>query len=142
MKMKGNEWKNSMDTRERISILWIVVMFTMAFADILTFVLPEATQGIVSGNTETRITQELLLIMAVLVEIPILMIYFTKTLNWKINRILNAAAAVVTIIFVIGGGSLYLHYIFFAAIETICMLRIVLYAVKWKEEGDEKDGIK
>lgn len=141
MKMKGNERKNSMDTRERISILWIVVMFTMAFADILTFVLPEAIQGIVSGNTETRITQELLLIMAVLVEIPILMIYFTKTLNWKINRILNAAAAVVTIIFVIGGGSLYLHYIFFAAIETICMLLIVRYALKWKEEGDEKDGI-
>ena len=35
--MKSNELKNQLDTNVKLSTLWIVVMFTMAFADILTF---------------------------------------------------------------------------------------------------------
>jgi hypothetical protein len=32
---------------------------------------------------------------------------------------------VITTLFVIGGGSLYLHYYFFAAVEIACMALIV-----------------
>jgi hypothetical protein len=106
----------------------------MAFADILTFVLPEALNSMVQGTTEVKITQGLLLVMAVLVQIPILMIYLSRVLTCKINRVVNIVAAITTILFVVGGGSLYLHYIFFATIEVICMIFIILYAIKWKQE--------
>lgn len=121
-------------TRERISLLWVVIMFTMAFADILTFVLPEALNSMVQGTTEVKITQGLLLIMAVLVQIPILMIYFSRVLKWRINRVVNIVASIITILFVVGGGSLYLHYLFFASIEVICMVLIIVYSIKWKQE--------
>lgn len=120
--------------KERLSTLWIVVMFTMGFADILTFVLPEALNDMVSGTTEVKITQGLLLIMAVLVQIPIVMIYLSRILERRINRMLNIVASVITILFVVGGGSLYLHYIFFATVEVICMIMIIVYSIKWKED--------
>lgn len=131
--------KKQLSTQERLSTLWIVVMFTMAFADILTFVLPEALNDMVKGTTGVKITQELLLVMAVLVQIPIIMIYLSRTLSRKTNRCVNIIASIITIIFVIGGGSLYLHYIFFATIEVISMLLIIWYSWKWKKEDSTED---
>ena len=123
--MQSNKNKNHSGTREKLSTLWIVVMFNMAFADILAFVLPEALNDMVKGTTEVKITQELLLAMAVLVQIPIIMIYLSLVLSCKFNRWINIIAAIITISFVIGGDSLYFHYIFFASIEVICMLMVI-----------------
>lgn len=124
-----------MDTTKKVTLstLWIVVMFTMVFADIFSFMLPEFLKDLVAGNTPLKITQELMLAMAVLVQIPILMIYLSRVLSRKINRWVNMLAAGITILFVIGGGSPYLHYYFFATIETGCMLFIIWTAWKWAE---------
>lgn len=134
--MKSNEMQNKLSTQERLSTLWIVVMFTMAFADILTFVLPEVLNDMVKGTTDVKITQELLLVMAIFVQIPILMIFLSRVLNYKANRWTNIIVSVITILFVIGMGSLYLHYIFFASFEVIFMLMIIWYSWKWKGVED------
>jgi hypothetical protein len=121
-----------MATKEKLSILWIVVMFNMAFADILSFMM-EWSAG---SAPEVEVTQVLMLLMAILVEIPIAMIILSRVLPYRPNRWANIAAAVVTIVFVVGGGSAYLHYIFFAAVEVLCMLLIVWYAWKWPATVD------
>ena len=126
--------QKTISTREKISTLWIVVMFTMIFADILSFMTPGVLKDIIEGTSEIKITQSLLLIFAVLLQIPIVMIFLSRVLKHKINRILNVAASIVTIIFVIGGGSAYLHYFFFASVEIICMIGIIIITIKWKEE--------
>ena len=36
--------------QQKISLLWIVVMFNMIFADILGFMVPGALKGIVDGT--------------------------------------------------------------------------------------------
>ncbi len=120
----------NIDIREKISILWIVVMINMIFADVLSFMLPEFLNDIITGNTPVGITQEILLVFAVILEIPIIMIFLSRVLKDKPNRWANIIASVITIIFVIGGGSLALHYIFFATIEVIILLLIITYA--WK----------
>lgn len=119
--------------KERLSTLWIVVMFTMIFADILSFMTPGMMKQIVDGTTEIKITQLLLLIFAILLEIPIVMIFLSRILKYKINRVLNILASIITIIFVIGGGSNYLHYYFFEVVEVVCMIAIIIFSVKWKE---------
>ena len=116
--------------REKISILWIVVMINMIFADVLSFMLPGFLNDIITGNTPLGITQEILLVFAVILEIPIIMIFLSRVLKYKANRWANIVASVITIIFVIGGGSLALHYIFFATIEVIILVLIITYA--WK----------
>jgi hypothetical protein len=52
-------------------------------------------------------------------------------LKYRINRWANIVASVVTILFVVGGGSPFPYYIFFASVEVVCMLVIIWTAWKW-----------
>ncbi len=120
-----------MDGRVKISMLWIVVMINMAFADILSFITPGALQEMMTGTAGgIQLNQVLILVFAVLIEIPIAMIFLSRVLKPKLNRVMNLVAGVITIVFVIGGGSAYLHYIFIATVEVLCMLAIMWMA--WK----------
>lgn len=119
-----------MDRKGKISLLWVVVMFNMAFADILSFIL-------MSGDTGPfKITQAMLLVFAVLIEIPIAMTILSRILNRRVNRIVNIAAAAVTIAFVVGGGSTTLHYLFLAGVEVVAMLLIVLLCARWRTDSE------
>lgn len=122
----------NVNVRERISSLWIVVMFIMAFADIYTFMMPGFVSDLMTGNTPIKITQELMLVMAIVNTIPIGMIFLSRVLKHKANRWANILAGAVTIVYVIGGGSAYLHYYYFGAVEILCLLGIIVYAWKWK----------
>jgi Sec-independent protein secretion pathway component TatC len=116
-----------------LSTLWIFVLFNMVFADIVGFMNPGALEGIITGAVGIEITQELLLVFSVLLEIPIAMIFLSRILKYRINRWANIVACVITILFVIGGGSAYLSYIFFATVEVICMLFMIWYAWTWRQ---------
>jgi Sec-independent protein secretion pathway component TatC len=109
----------------RLSTLWVVVMFNMAFADILTFIKPGALQDLWAGQAGVQVTEGLLLVFAILIEIPIAMIFLSRILQRGANRWVNTAAAVITTVFVVGGGSLDLHYVFFAIVQVACMALIV-----------------
>ena len=78
-----------------------------------------------------QITQGLLLVFSILLEIPIAMIFLSRVLKYRANRWANIIAGVITILFVIGGGNPSLSYRFFATIEVVCMSLIVWYAWKW-----------
>ena len=124
------------DKRARLSTLWVVVMFNMVFADILTFIKPGALQELWAGQAGVNITEGLLLVFALLLEIPIAMIFLSRVLKPEANRWANTAAAVITTLFVIGGGSADLHYLFFATIEIACMALIVWSA--WARRGSAR----
>ena len=134
------------DTGTRLSTLWIVVMFNMAFADVLTFIKPGALQELWAGQAGVQITPGLLLVFAILIEVPIAMIFLSRVLKPGLNRWANTVAAVITAAFVVGGGSLTPHYVFFAAVEVACMALIV-WSV-WSRRSSEvaaptrsRDGI-
>ena len=123
-----------MNIKEKISTLWIVVMFNMVFADILGFIAPGSIQGMLDGSIPGfELTQWHLLIFALLLEIPIIMIFLSRVLSNIANKWTNIFAAIITIVFIVGGGSTDLHYIFFAGVETICMLYIIRLA--WCMDG-------
>lgn len=132
--------KNKMNIIEKIkrisnkkiilSTLWIVVMFNMIFADILSFLTP----GFFEELNAMQINQPMLLVFAFLLEIPIIMIFLSRILNRKVNRLTNIIASIITILFVIVGGSIYLHYIFFTSIEVILMILIMVIAWKWNQD--------
>jgi hypothetical protein len=113
------------DVRTRVSTLWIVVMFTMVFADIVGMMMPGVLDAMAAGQVGVPVTQGLLLVFAVLLQIPIAMIFFSRILKPGPNRWANTVAAVLTTAFVVGGGSPYLHYYFFATVEIVCMGVIV-----------------
>lgn len=126
-----------MTVTQKISTLWGVVLFNMVFADVLSFIAPgfvaQVSTGIIDGIT---ITPMFLLLAAVFIQIPIAMMFLSRVLPARINRLCNLVAVVVTILFVVGGGSLMPHYIFMASIEVIAMVYIAVLA--WRLRSDTK----
>ncbi len=118
------------DLRAWISTLWIVVMFNMLYADVLTLFIPASLQDILSGLTPIEITPGLMLAMAVMIEIPIAMIFLSRVLKRRANRWANIVAGVITIAWVVGMGSLTPHYVLLAAAECVSLVAIIWLA--WK----------
>ncbi len=116
-----------MDTNIKLSTLWVVVLFNMAFADIFTFMLEYST----GQKPEFEATQELMLIAAFILEIPIAMIFLSRVFKHSLNRWKNIIAAIITAVLIIAGGSSYYHYLFFAMAELICLSLIIWYAWKY-----------
>jgi hypothetical protein len=119
----------------RISLLWITVMFNMVFADVLSLFSPGFLAEVIGGHAEgVQITDRLLLVAALFIEVPVLMIVLTHVLPHRASCIANIGAAIVTITFVIAGGSWKPHYVFFATVETLALLAIIHLAITWRPE--------
>ena len=120
----------TIDTRVKLSTLWIVVMVNMIFADIFTIIVE-----LVYKNTMVGFPAEVKMVMAIaaiVTNVPILMIYFARVLPYKVNRLLNIIAGIFTILYVVGGGLLLPHYVIVASVEVIVLLIIIVKAWKWK----------
>ena len=122
-----------MDTKVLLSTLWIVVMINMLKADILSLYIPGALDEVAktSVSTGTPIPQ-LMLGGAIMMEISIVMIVLSRVLKYKVNRWTNIITSIITIVFVVGAGVSYPHYIFIATVETLCLLLIVWFAWIWR----------
>jgi hypothetical protein len=121
--------KKKIDSKILLSTLWIVVMINMLMADILSLFIPGATDEVVIFAGRTPITQ-LMLGGAVMMEISTAMIVLSHVLKVKVNRWVNIIVGIITIVFVVGGGTSYPHYIFLGALTVICLLLIIWIA--WK----------
>jgi Sec-independent protein secretion pathway component TatC len=129
---EGTEHKMS-DIRGRLSTLWIVIMFNMVYADILSFLNPELLRELMTGYAEgIRVTQQLLVGAAVMAEIPILMVLLARIMKPTVNRWANLVAIPLTAAFIIGGGSTSPHYLFLAAIEMACLALILRHVWRWR----------
>ena len=118
------------DVKVKLSMLWIVVMFNMLKADILSMYIPGALEEVVEFAGDTPVTQ-IMLGAAIIMEISIAMIFLPWVLKYRINRWANIIVGVLTIVWIWAGGATYPHYIFIATVETVCLLLIVWYAWKW-----------
>ena len=123
------------DQKALLSTLWIFVLLNMIFRDIHEFFRPgllgEMMTGIVNGN---QVTEQVMLIGAFMVEIPILMVLLSRILNYRINRWANIIIGAVTIALVIGMGQKDLDDIFFATVEVIALSAIIWLAGKWRRQ--------
>jgi hypothetical protein len=126
----------TMTVPARLSLMWVFIMFNMVFADIISFIYPGALKEILTGYAGSiHVTPGFLLAAAVVTEIPIAMIVLSRVLRHGVNRWANIVAAVVTVAYVIGGGSLdQIHYLFFAAMQVGCAALIVWTAWTWREK--------
>ncbi len=113
---------------ERLSLMWVVVMLNMIFADIFSITVALAgNPWTLPGDART-----LMAIAAIVTNIPILMVYLSRVLPYRLNRILNLVAAVLTLVYIVGGGDTAPHYIIVATIEGVFLAAIFVYAWKWK----------
>jgi len=125
------------DRKVLLSTLWIVVMINMLKADILSLYIPGAVEEVAKTSASTGLSiPQLMLGGAIMMEISILMIILSRVLKYGVNRWLNIITAIITIVFVVGPGSSYPHYIFIATVEVVCLLLIIWNAWKWSNSED------
>ena len=91
--------------------------------------LAEMQKGVVNG---TQITEELLLLGGILVEIPILMVLLSRILGYNGSRWANFILAPITIMILLLNGFRDADDIFFIVVEVIALLAIFYTASKWK----------
>jgi len=133
--------KKTTETKDRkviLSTLWIFAMFNYLYADVLTLMDSEVLNELMTGYMgSVHITQEFLLLGAILMETAIAMVLLSRVLKYKVNRwaniIVGALHTVVVFASVVGTPPA-LYYIFHGTIEVVCTSFIVWYAWKWPKQ--------
>lgn len=126
------ESNKQLDKKVLLSTLWIVVMFCLLKADILSLFIPGIAEELAQTSAITGASiPQLMLFGAVMGTVGIAMIFLSRYLNRSANRWVNLIVSPLYILYIIGGGTLYPHYIFLAAVEVICLLFIFWNALKW-----------
>ena len=121
------------DTKVLLSTLWIVVMINMAYADILSLHIPGVFDEVAKTSVSTGAPiPQLMLVGAIMMEIPVAMIILSRVLKYGVNRWVNIIAGIFTIAYIWGGAASYPHYIFIAMVETLCLLLIIWNTWKWR----------
>lgn len=130
----SNETIGMEATKARLSRLWLLVILNMIAIDVLSLFIPGVMEEMAAFVGDTPIPL-FMLVAGILIEIPLLMTFLSRSLPYGANRWANIIAAVVTIVYVVGGGSTYPHYIFMGAVEVVCLLLIIWTAWRWPTAG-------
>ena len=80
------------DVQIKLSALWVALMFTYLLGDVLRIYSGDFKAGEIGG---VHITQEIYLGIAVLMVIPIVMVFLSLTLPYPVNRWVNIIVAIV-----------------------------------------------
>lgn len=114
-------------TKSKLSTLWLITALNILLADILSAYIAFGDPSVLNiiGDPKTMMA-----IAALILNLPIAMIFLVKILPSKLNRIANIVVAVLTTAFIVGAGSSLPHYIIIEVIEVIILLTIIYTA--WK----------
>jgi len=129
--------KNNMDTKEKLSLLWIFVMFNYLYCDVIGLHDSATLKQLMTGSVGSlQITEKFLFAGSILMEIPIAMVLLSRILEYRANRWANIIAGTIKTVVMISTMFLdtpALYYVFFGTIEIACTSYIVWYAWKWTE---------
>lgn len=127
--------RKAADLKARLSTLWIVVLINMIFADIFSIMVELVNGGTLDIPGEVK---TVMAVAAICTNVPIMMIYFSRVLTYRFNRMANIFSAFFTILYVVGGGSTAPHYLILASIEILFLLLIIHKAWNWKMYSPEE----
>jgi hypothetical protein len=122
------------DKKIILSILWVFVVFNIAFADIIGFIEPGTLEKIINEDTGFDLTPALILIFSLFQAIPMVMIVAARLFRRDVNRWLNMVASVLTLFYIVGGGNWgSTSYPVFALLEVAAIVVIFWLSLHWKE---------
>jgi hypothetical protein len=143
--MNTNENSSALKTRKMIlSTLWIFIMFHYLYCDVISNMESSVLKGYLEGHVGSiQVNQEFMLGAALLMEIPIVMVFLSRILMYRPNRWANIIAGTFMIVVQISSFSFgtppTLHYIFYSVIEVACAAFIVVFAWKWCNQDSKPE---
>jgi hypothetical protein len=124
----------------KLSALWVAVMFCYVYGDYFILFVPGHIKNLMDGNSGVGTTTPLSLLgFAVLMTLPIVMIFLSVMLKAKVSRWANISVGifftlVMTLIVVTSKGQWMLFYIYLGLVEIILTSTIVWLAWKWPKQ--------
>ena len=127
---------NHLALKTKLSTLWIVVLFNMLFRDIHEFARTGYLEELLALTSNgAQIPEGFLLAAAIVLEIPIIMIFLTQVLNVKVNRWANLIAAIFMLVAIISNNlAPDLDDLFYVVFECIALLFVIWYAWRWSND--------
>jgi hypothetical protein len=123
------------NVKMKLSALWVALMLIYLYADILSLFKVGAIEKMVEGFMGPfPVTQGSLLSASILMMIPAGMVFFSLTLEPKVNRWVNIIIGILYTFVNIGNlmGETWAFYIFFGVVEIMLTILIVGFAWKWR----------
>ena len=124
------------ETRIKLSALWVSLMLTYLLGDVLRIFSGDFVAGEVSGM---QISQGLMLGMAILMAIPIVMVFLSLILKYAVNRWANIILPLVFLVFNAIGLPTYpsLYDQFLIVVGLVFNALTVWIAWRWKKQESE-----
>lgn len=134
--MDTNHALITMEMKARLSTLWIFVLFNMLFRDVHEIPTREFLEQAMTGSFNgTLITDELLLIGGIMIELLIVMVLLSRVLPYQLNRWANIVVGTLAIVMTLMSNTAPdLDDMFFAAIEIVALTCIIWFAWQWKKQ--------
>ena len=122
-----------------LSTLWIFVILNIFARDFHELGRPGMLQQVMSGVVDgVTITEELMLLGGIMIEIFIVMVALSQVLKYRVNRCVNMIVGPIAIMIVVMTNlSPDLDNIFFMTIEIIPLLAIIGVAWRWQIETSQ-----
>ena len=118
-----------LDTRIILSGLWVAVMLTYLWGDVLRIFAGDAEPGKMMG---TEPTQALWLLIAAIMLVPIVMVVLTLTLPYPAIRWVNIVVAILVILFnLLGLPYKGMYDNFLIVVSFVWNALTIWYAWKW-----------
>jgi hypothetical protein len=114
----------------KLSVIWICVMLTYLLGDVLRIYSGDVSSGKMGA---VQFTQGMWLTAALLMVIPIVMVFLSVTLNLPVNRWVNIAAAAFFLLFNLVGLPTYpsMYDKFLLAVSMVFNVLTIWYAWTW-----------
>lgn len=126
---------DTINPKLKLSALWLFILLNVIFRDIHQFTMKSHLEMLLTGvYNGTKVTETLILIGGIVLEIPIAMVLFSLLLKRKYNRIANFVAVVLIIGLFMMEPPSDMDDIFFKIIELIGLIAIIVTAGKWRAD--------
>jgi len=123
---------SALQTKDRLSTLWICVLITMLVRDIHELFRPGLLEEMMSGTVNgVAMTETTLLAAGIVLELAVVMIILSKVLPYTINRWLNLLLAPLMIVFMFVSGPADLDDLFFRGMQIIFLTSLMWLAWRW-----------
>ena len=122
----------------KLSALWLFTLLNVIFRDIHQFTMKSHLEMLLTGYYNgMEVTEELMLIGGIVLEIPIAMVLFSLLLKREYNWIVNIVAVVISAgLFLVEPPSDMDDW-FFKIVEFIAFIAILVTAWKWRTDTND-----
>ena len=124
----------------KLSALWVALVFFYLYNDVISFFRGDVIKEVIAGeHGGVQITQPFLFAMALMLAIPIVMVFLSLTLKAKVNRWVNIVLGILHIGIMVTStlvvqAETWAYYALYMIFEAVFIALIIGHAWKWPRQ--------